>query len=101
MKRNAASQSSTKAIADVNVMTMYLKTALEAIMVDHEARLTELKEAINVAENVARPRLYVANRESGKVHTILTRVEDIGSEAMCYCSFRHAKAPVKISQHLP
>ena len=101
MKRHAASQSSGKAIQDVGEMTVSLKAAVDATIVDYEARLMELKEAIKIAEKLARPRCYVTNRKSGKVHNILTRVEDIGSEAMCYCSFKHVKAPVNISQELP
>ena len=101
MKRNAASTSNTKAISDVSAMTTSLKDAMDAIMVDYEARFVELKDAIKVAEDMARPRTFVTNRKSGKVHKILTRIEDIGSEAMTYCSFKYAKAPVKISKELP
>ena len=101
MKRNAASTSNTKAITDMSEITSNLKTAMDAIMIDYAARFLELKDAIKVAEDLARPRTFVANRKSGKVRKILTRVEDIGSEAMTYCSFKYAKAPVNISKELP
>ena len=101
MKKNAASKASDKAIHDVGEMTISLKAAMDAIIVDYEARFMELKVAVAAAEKLAKPRSYVTNRKSGKVHKILTRVEDMGSEALCYCSFRYAKAPVKISQELP
>ena len=101
MKKHAASKASDKAIHDVGEMTVSLKTAMDAIIVEYEARFMELKEAVAVAEKLARPRSYVTNRKSGKVHKILTRVEDMGSEAMCYCSFKYAKAPVRVSQDMP
>ena len=43
----------------------------------------------------------MTNRTSGKVHKVLTAVEDVGIEAMCYCSYKYARAAVRISKDLP
>ena len=101
MRRDTEDKTAKEASGDVTSMTVELKKAVDSIMVDYELRFKELTDAVARAELQSRPRLYVTNRKSGKVHRVLTAVEDVGIEAMCDCSYKYARAAVRISKDLP
>ena len=79
-----------KAIGDINAVTIGMHNAIGAIMVGYESRFQELREVVSRAEEQVRPRLYVTSRKSRKVHNPLTKVEGVGVEVMCYCSYKYS-----------
>ena len=56
---------------------------------------------ISKVEKLATPREFVTNRVTRKIHRILTRIEDVGSEAVTYCGFKYAKCPVSTHDEVP
>ena len=62
------------------------------------ARLTDLIKAI---ETTCGPKRFVANRKTKKIHKALTSSADVGSQAMAYCGWEYALAPIACYAELP
>ena len=100
-KRSEGERKAVKNARVVKITTDKLINTLAVISDEHHKKYDELRSLIKYVEKQSRPREYVINRKTGNVHRILTTVEYIGSEAITYCNFRYAKAPVKTSSELP
>ena len=100
-KRNEVERQAVKSSKDVKINADKLDSTLAIITEEYQKKYDELRSLIRYIEKQSRPREYVISRRAGKVRRILTRVEDIGSEAITDCNFRYAKAPLKTSSDLP
>ena len=60
-----------------------------------------MKGLIARAEEACKPRAYVVNRNTNKIHRALTYFADVGMESICYCGFKYGRASVKMLKELP
>ena len=66
----------------------------------HDEQTQEIRELAAKAEVSSRPRMYVTNRRTKKLHKALTFFAEVGPEAQCYCSFAYGKSSVRTSTTL-
>ena len=69
---------------------------MNTITAECEAKMTELKNLIKQVEEQGKPRAYVINRKTAKVHRALTYFEETGLDALAWCGFKYGRAQVKL-----
>ena len=62
------------------------------------SRLTDLIQTI---EKTCGPKRFVVNRKTKKIHKVLTHSSDVGTQAIAYCGWKYALAPITCSYELP
>ena len=65
-----------------------------------EEKLNELKALIAHVEQQSRPREYVVNRRTLKVHRALTYFAETGHEAIAYCGWPYGKGQARLMTEL-
>ena len=78
-----------------------METTLRAITDDYQRKYEYLQNLVRRVVKDNRPRKHVTNQKSGNVHSIITRYDEVGSDAIAYCSFKYARAPVMTTSDLP
>ena len=62
--------------------------------------MAKMMHLIEAAEIQSRPREYVVNRKSGKVHRALTHYVDVGPEALAFCVYKYGRSSVRLCHTL-
>ena len=100
-KRNRDEKNTTTTITNLTKTSAKLNKTLKAITDDYETKFADIQKIIKQMEVNAAPREFVTNRVTQKIHKILTRVEDVGRDAITYCGFKYAKASVSTHKEVP
>ena len=74
----------------------HLKEIMDTVTAECEAKMTELKTLIKQVEEQGKPRAYVINRKTAKVHRALTYFEETGVDALAWCGFKYGRAQVRL-----
>ena len=69
---------------------------MDKVSAECEDNMAELKSLSLQVEAKGRPREYVANRKTGKIHRVLTYFSETGVDALAWCGFKYGRAQVKL-----
>ena len=81
-------------------LNVKLTKLVEGHLKTYEDDAKTLYDLIRQVERQCAPREFVINNKTGEVHKVLTHMHDVGGAAICYCSFKYARASVTLKTEL-
>ena len=96
-KRGRSSSSAASASGSCELKNKHVKAIVDKVSAECEEKMAELRSLILQVEAKGRPREYVANRKTGKIHRVLTYFTETGVDALAWCGFKYGRAQVKLT----
>ena len=62
--------------------------------------MEELRNMILSVEKKARPRQFVQNQRTSKMHNVLTYFSEVGIDAVAYCGYKYGQFRVRLTDDL-